>query len=143
MAGKLLPFLLFFTFLTAQSQDLRKHHWEDRIVLLISDSLDSDTLKKQLQLFQEAEQALKERKIVVYQISSSQVKRGINKSSALSNGDLYKRYNKSDAPFEVVLIGLDGGVKLRKERIVKPPELFELIDQMPMRRAELYKGKSP
>lgn len=143
MVGKLLTVLLFFTCLTAQSQDLRKHRWEDRIVLLISDSLDSDILKQQLQLFQQAEKALKERKIVVYQISSSRVKKGINKSSAVSNGALYKRYKKSDAPFEVVLIGLDGGVKLRKERIVKPPELFELIDRMPMRRAEMYKGKTP
>jgi len=143
MAVKLFSILLFFTIFTAQAQDLRKHRWEDRIVLLISDSLDSDTLKQQLQLFQQAEKALKERKIVVYQINSSQVKKGIKKSSAVSNGDLYKRYKKSDAPFEVVLIGLDGGVKLRKERIVKPPELFELIDRMPMRRAEMYKGKSP
>lgn len=143
MAGKLLTVLLFFTFLTAQSQDLRKHRWEDRIVLLISDSLDSDTLKNQLQLFHQAEEALRERKIVIYQISSTKVKMGINKSSAVSNGVMYKRYKKSDAPFELVLIGLDGGVKMRKERIVKPPELFELIDQMPMRRAEMYKGKSP
>ncbi len=39
--------------------------------------------------------------------------------------------------FEVVLIGRDGGEKLRANAPVPPAELFALIDTMPMRRAEM------
>ena len=36
-----------------------------------------------------------------------------------------------------VLIGKDGGVKLRQEELVRPAELFALIDSMPMRKHEM------
>jgi len=38
--------------------------------------------------------------------------------------------------FRVLLIGKDGGVKLRRDRPVDPAELEALIDTMPMRRQE-------
>ena len=39
--------------------------------------------------------------------------------------------------FEVFLLGLDGGIKLRQQEIVKTEKLFSLIDGMPMRKAEI------
>jgi hypothetical protein len=39
--------------------------------------------------------------------------------------------------FEIILIGLDGGIKLRKNDIVSREELFSIIDAMPMRRNEM------
>jgi len=41
------------------------------------------------------------------------------------------------AAFSVVLIGKDGGEKLRRDRPVPPEELFALVDAMPMRREEI------
>jgi len=37
----------------------------------------------------------------------------------------------------IILIGKDGGVKLRKTYIVEANEVFDLIDLMPMRRSEM------
>ena len=42
-----------------------------------------------------------------------------------------------DAIFEVLLVGKDGGVKLRRGRPVAVSELTALIDTMPMRRDEM------
>ncbi|OHX63799.1 hypothetical protein NH26_24710 [Flammeovirga pacifica] len=42
--------------------------------------------------------------------------------------------------FEVVLIGLDGGVKLRQSTILSKKALYDKIDSMPMRRAELQEN---
>ena len=43
----------------------------------------------------------------------------------------------------IVLIGKDGGVKMKKEFQVDPKTVFTLIDGMPMRRAEMERsGKS-
>ena len=41
-----------------------------------------------------------------------------------------------DRPFQVELIGKDGGIKLTQAVPITPRALFELIDAMPMRRAE-------
>ena len=38
---------------------------------------------------------------------------------------------------QVLLIGKDGGVKLRSTEPVSTDELFALIDSMPMRRREM------
>ena len=48
---------------------------------------------------------------------------------------------KEEEPFEVVLIGLDGGVKLRKESPLSKEDLYAIIDGMPMRRAELNRKR--
>ncbi len=40
-------------------------------------------------------------------------------------------------PFEVVLLGKDGGAKLRSDKVVTAGALAALIDAMPMRREEL------
>ena len=39
--------------------------------------------------------------------------------------------------FEVLLVGKDGGVKLRREKPVAASEITALIDTMPMRRNEM------
>ena len=39
--------------------------------------------------------------------------------------------------FEVVLVGKDGGEKLRSAVPIEPERLFETIDAMPMRRQEM------
>ena len=39
--------------------------------------------------------------------------------------------------FEVILIGLDGGIKLRQDQTLLKQDLFRIIDAMPMRRNEI------
>lgn len=39
--------------------------------------------------------------------------------------------------FETLLVGRDGGVKLRSREPVGPEELFGRIDEMPMRQREI------
>ncbi len=39
--------------------------------------------------------------------------------------------------FSVVLIGKDGGEKLRRQAPLAPAELFAIVDAMPMRREEM------
>lgn len=46
------------------------------------------------------------------------------------------------AAFSVVLIGKDGGEKLRRATPLEPAELFALVDAMPMRRAEMRERRT-
>ena len=47
---------------------------------------------------------------------------------------------KSEA---VLLIGLDGEVKLRQSHVATNEQLFGFVDAMPMRRAERVEGAAP
>ena len=60
----------------------------------------------------------------------------------LTADELQKTEIDSSRHFLVVLIGRDGGEKFRADRFVTAKELFAIIDAMPMRRAEMKKGKS-
>ncbi|WP_129139038.1 DUF4174 domain-containing protein [Modicisalibacter coralii] len=40
------------------------------------------------------------------------------------------------APLTVILVGLDGGKKMQLEGYVAPRQVFEIIDNMPLRRRE-------
>lgn len=48
-----------------------------------------------------------------------------------------REYGVAAGGFEALLVGRDGGVKLRSSRPIVSSELFARIDEMPMRRREL------
>ena len=43
--------------------------------------------------------------------------------------------------FSVALIGKDGGEKLRQDSLLTARDLFAIVDAMPMRRAEMGRGR--
>ena len=53
------------------------------------------------------------------------------------NPEIVKRFRLSGAGFTLLLIGKDGGEKLRSHEIVSPETLCRLIDSMPMRKEEM------
>ncbi|NJL13025.1 MAG: DUF4174 domain-containing protein [Microscillaceae bacterium] len=52
------------------------------------------------------------------------------------------RWGISGAAFTLLLIGKDGGEKLRSPEALPPSQLFALIDAMPMRRREIENQKA-
>ena len=144
LKGKSVLIILVFTAInTLQAQDLLEHRWKDRLVLLLSNDLADPELRKQQEVFKGVKQELSDRKIIVYTVTPQFVYTSLKEMKKNRNNAVYTKYKKGTASFEVVLLGLDGGVKLRKNRVVKSEELFGLIDQMPMRRAEMRNGGIP
>ena len=52
-----------------------------------------------------------------------------------------KHYEIPQRAFKVILIGKDGGVKLKQDDTVSLEVIFERIDAMPMRKNEILMGK--
>ena len=119
------------------TQHLDKHQWKDRLLLVIVDSYESKSLQKQLALFKDTEKELAERKLVVYQITPFDYKEGMQSSKSLKGSSLYQQYNQQKKDFKLILIGLDGGVKESYFNPTPPAEIYDIIDQMPMRQQEL------
>lgn len=120
------------------AQNISKHQWKNRLVLILADDAESTMLKEQLNIFKANESGLEDRKLLVYQILPEQYKIGLNqKANWLPSGKLFQKYNSGRSVFEVILIGLDGGVKMKQSELLTIEDLFGTIDVMPMRRAEL------
>ncbi len=58
-------------------------------------------------------------------------------NSWVLDSKLYTKYNSNARDFKIMLIGLDGGVKLEQHKVLTSKELFSTIDSMPMRSSEL------
>ncbi|NNG11438.1 MAG: DUF4174 domain-containing protein, partial [Arenibacter sp.] len=113
-----------------------------RVILIVSQNEDSKTYNQQIAQLSRLPKALKERKILVYEILPERyrIMNYLNKekkSKWISSSLLYGQYGNKQEVFKVILIGLDGGVKLNSSNVLIPSELFATIDSMPMRRAEM------
>lgn len=103
--------------------------WEKRPILVFSPA-DDPRLAAQLDAFRDGAAALVDRDNVV--IVDTGVESGL------------RRVYRPEG-FTVILVGKDGGEKLRRRRVVAVEELNALIDTMPMRRNEMHRagGEEP
>lgn len=132
----IVPFLiLLFCFTTSQSQDLSKHHWENRLILLLTDDLEDENFINQLKELETGLKDLEERKVLIYQVFQHKMKLGLDKEAKWTAAtNMYKKYDKEDSPFEFYLIGLDGKIKLQDPTCISIDKILDLIDSMPMRK---------
>ena len=125
-----------------QPKELKDFQWRNRIVIVFGESETSCFYKEQLEILESNPEDLKERKILLLKVSNNNIK---DQFGVSYDRNLYSDIRKvlsQKVKFEVILIGLDGGVKLRKSKIVSEQSLFSLIDGMPMRRAEIKARKN-
>ncbi|WP_164549851.1 DUF4174 domain-containing protein [Nonlabens ponticola] len=126
------------------AQSIEKHEWKERVLLIMEKESESSNTEKQIDLLLDNANGLKERQLVTYVISEKQAQkldRANGKLVKTTNSDhLFYRYNKGNADFKVILIGLDGTVKNKYLEPVSTKKLFTIIDGMPMRKAEIKKG---
>ena len=123
------------------AQDLSKHQWKDRLVLIIAEDENNKTFQQQLTELQKHQQGLKERKLVIYQILPEKYTTGFEEENWKTSSELFQKYKAEKSDFRVILIGLDGGEKLDQTEILSAEKLFNTIDSMPMRQAEMRKNR--
>jgi hypothetical protein len=89
----------------------------------------------------DAKPCLKERDVVVISVLEDIVFDEGRPDAPVSADDLGDAYDMLPHDFRAVLIGRDGGVKLRQDEPILAADLFALIDSMPMRKQEM--GRRP
>ena len=130
-----------FGALMGSAQDLSKHRWENRLILLLTEDENNSTFQSQLAEFRKDLTGLNERRLIIYQVMPGEFKTGLNGDDKIKSDRLYNDYKKTDSGFEVVLLGLDGGIKLQQGELLQLERLYAIIDAMPMRRREIEGGK--
>ena len=104
--------------------------WKSRLLLVFAPGDRDAQLLHQRDLLAAARPGNTERDLEIVEIIGSRA------SAPLDAVRLRAEYRVTEAQFVVLLIGKDGGEKLRSFQAVAPEQLFATIDRMPMRRAE-------
>ena len=121
MKTALITLLLSTMIFPFQSADKRK-------VLLFSTDKSNATLLQQQQILHSDAKGIEERDISIETYILNE-----------QNKDVFIKHKISGSDFMFILVGKDGGEKLRSKSVVTNRKLFGLIDEMPMRRSEMKK----
>ncbi len=121
--------------------DLEEYKWKNRLLVVFSPSEDYARYRDLEKQLRDQEREIVDRDLLVFRVLENGVSRlGRSPIDAQSVGLLRDRFSVNPGQFLVVLIGKDGGEKLRRGSEVDITEIFSLIDSMPMRQREMRKG---
>lgn len=132
--------IIFLSAMALNAQDLKDPQWKDRLVLVLAENKYNQKFQKQLDELQKDQKGLNDRKLIIYQILPDKFTTGLKAESWKNSSELYQKYKTRDQDFQVLLIGLDGGIKLDQSEILSLEKLFSTIDSMPMRQSEMRKN---
>ncbi len=104
--------------------------WKSRLLLIFAPDEASAPLQAQRATLAASRAAASERDLSAIEIV------GGHADHALDPTRLRHEHGVADQAFVVILIGKDGGEKLRRSHPIAADELFGVIDCMPMRRDE-------
>ena len=110
--------------------------WSRRLLVLTADGPEAAV---QRSLVAAEQEGLEERDLTVLQVGAEVdfvVGRGTT-APLPSAAAFRQRFDLPDRVFQVVLVGKDGGVKLRRDEPLAPRDLWAVIDAMPMRMREM------
>ena len=110
--------------LSPRVSDLTQYRWHNRPLVIFAPSKTDPAYITQMSMLEKQQAELAERDIIV-----------LIDTSPTANGTLRKQLNPKG--FEVVLVGKDGGMKLRETTPLDTEVLLSTIDKMPMRQAKL------
>lgn len=114
-------------FLQADMDDLSQFKWKKRPVLVFADSENDPAFIEQIDLLLARLEALESRDVVVLVDTDPAARSPL-------------RLKMRPRGFMLVLVGKDGGVKLRKPFPWDVREITRSIDKMPMRQREIREG---
>ena len=125
---KLLPTttILLFALLHLPQQNNRRH------IYIFTSNAGNASFITQKSLLAKGATGLKERDILVHEIIGLK-----------ANEAMFKKYKATAKGFTFILIGKDGGEKLRSNEAVGLEKLYAIIDAMPMRQEEMKRQGKP
>ncbi|MEO0899051.1 MAG: DUF4174 domain-containing protein [Bacteroidota bacterium] len=138
---------IFSTQLSMAQSPLEEFKWKNRILVIYGHI---DSMKEQLHaLGQDNTEKYWERDLLVFLAIKDGERMQGNRNLFLHHNEknegweendysnIVRLYFNKEKAFQVVLIGKDGGVKLKKNQAIDIQDIFDLIDSMPMRQAEM------
>jgi hypothetical protein len=124
----------------ALSMDLNQFQWKSRLLFIFAPQEGDEVFQALQSEMLTLPDEISERDLVVFKIFETGP--SFMETSRIDPQTAAAIRTKFAAPlgqFTCILVGKDGGVKLKRHAPVKLEEIFGLIDAMPMRREEMRK----
>lgn len=115
---------MMFYSLPPETASLEQYQWRSRPVVIFAPSEKDADYVRQIAMLEKSKADLADRDIIV-----------LSDTSPAASGQLRTQFKPEG--FEVILVGKDGGVKMRQKTPVTSEDLLSTIDRMPMRKANL------
>lgn len=112
--------------------------YNDRRIIVITAAENNTEVKNQIKSLKKKEKELLERRLAVF----TKINRELNSVfNTTEQSEKFlernpKRYKEASTP-KIYLIGLDKSTKETFASFVKPQQIFEIVDGMPLRQAEM------
>ena len=118
--------------------------WKNRLIVISAPSSDDRWLQEQVGLLSGQSEGIVDRDLRLVVILEQGPSRIDGSPLCEKSVKEYKtRLGISMEKFQVLLIGKDGGVKLRSSGPVSAERFYSLIDAMPMRQREMLESSDP
>jgi Domain of unknown function (DUF4174) len=134
--GSKLILILLFSF--QQASFLDSYQWKKRVLLIFSTPENEAFFTKQIATVRLAMDEYKERDVVIFCVTKGKIldDKGNVFATILPKDEVNTLLSQQVG---IILIGKDGGEKLRSIEPVSNEAIFGLIDSMPMRKSEVSK----
>lgn len=116
---------------------MESYRWNKRPLLVFAPNPESAVARDQRAALTEATADFRDRDMVHVEVLGQAVWIDQTKSDSVDADLLREEYGVANSETVVLLIGKDGGVKLRRDAAINPRDLYSLIDTMPMRQREI------
>ena len=121
---------------------LADYQWKNRLILIFTPSESDSTYQDASRQIVNLNAQIIERDIVVFNIiENSAGSAGDSLLSQNASQELRENFHVESGSFVLILIGKDGGEKLRQENDFNFDTIFRRIDAMPMRQSEMRQRK--
>ena len=122
----------------AEKLDLSQYQWDHRLLLLFAPNQSDSQLEKQIKTLRQSACDVNDRDMLVIQFVKGPNALTLNgRILPFDENKIRTAYRTDDNNFTVILIGKDGGEKMRSQEIIAVHDIFDEIDTMPMRQDEM------
>ncbi len=117
--------------------DLGSYQWQNRLILIFGPDDADANYREQAAAFAGREAEIADRDLLIGHFAATGAGDFAGQQVApAASAALRRQLDVPDGAFQMLLIGKDGGVKLRADRPLSAERVFATIDSMPMRQRE-------
>lgn len=111
--------------------------WQSRPLILITPDVEAPEYQRMRGIVEIHRDAFDDRDMVLYTVENGDGQKAGRDLTEAETGALLSALGlAADGPLTAVLVGKDGGKKVEQQGFTDPRQIYDTIDNMPMRRAE-------
>ena len=134
--------LLIFDLEDTMPMDLTQFQWKNRLLLIFAPDVNDEFFQKLQGEIIAQKAGVEDRDLVVFEVlerGPSRMNKALLDQKKVDS--IRRLFSVPQRSFRIILIGKDGGIKLKQDDQIDLETIFEFIDSMPMRKDEIRQKK--